>query len=73
MGVPENRFQVSCSYCKHLDSFPTLELAKRYAQHAIQTHNNPCENITIYDLMAHIGQFEVYDYQGNGISKRLSK
>ena len=71
MSVPANRFQVSCSYCKHLDSFPTMALAMRYAQGAVKRHSESNEVIGIFDLMAHIGQYELYDSQGNGISKRI--
>ena len=52
----DNRFQVGCQYCGHLDSFPTRQRAWDYAFAVLKDHQGCMGNVTVYDSMAHKGQ-----------------
>jgi len=60
------RFQVSCSYCGMLESFTNFNDAVTYANKMQKTqHNNPCENVEVFDLLAHSGKPDLFDYLGD--------
>ena len=70
MATTDNRFQVSCTYCGHLDAEKDLQSAIRTADYYSKTHNTDKEFIQIFDLMAHKGKPEVYNRIGTPIKFR---
>jgi len=69
----DNRFQISCTDCGHLDVEKDLQSAIRTADHYSKTHNTDKEVIQIFDLMAHKGKPEVYNRIGEPIKIRGMK
>jgi len=66
----DGRFQVSCSSCGYLESSRTLKSAKLSARLAELRHNAEYEHVEIYDIMAHIGNPELYSSDGEIIRVR---
>lgn len=71
MGTTDNRFQVGCSYCGYLQGFYKFQEAVMYASLIAFRHNEPNENVEIYDIMAHIGSPELYSANGDVIRVRM--
>jgi hypothetical protein len=66
----DNRFQISCSYCGHIDAETNLIDAVATAQRVKAKHNSPDEHIEIFDLMAHKGYPELYTDTGKPVAFR---
>jgi len=65
---PDDRFQITCSYCGFLASERTLKDAISSANLAELRHNAEYEHIEIFDLMAHTGKPELYNSSGEVIT-----
>jgi len=64
------RFEVSCSNCGVLGYEGTRLEALVSAQHQKTLHLH-CEDIIVFDRMAHKGQYEIYNADGTGRSRRI--
>ena len=64
MKQTDNRFHVGCSCCGMIDTYPSLIEAKSRAVSARNGLHSDCEDITIFDTMAHIGKPQLYEVDG---------
>ena len=64
------RFEISCSYCGVLGYKGTKSEALDSALHWKSRHPH-CEDIMVFDRMAHKGQYEIYNTDGTGRSRRI--
>ena len=66
-----DRFMVLCSVCGWISGHKNFSLALSAAQYAYMLkHTLPDEKITIYDLMAHKGKPELWDFNGNILTRK---
>ena len=72
MKQTDNRFHVTCGYCGMIDTYPSLVEAKVRAVSVKGGSHKDCEDITIFDTMAHIGKPELYEADGTPRETRVS-
>lgn len=64
MSEPSQRFEISCSCCGVLDYYAKLEDALEQARYFDEFPHKDCEDVMVYDRMAHIGRPDLYNTDG---------
>ncbi len=71
MKQTDNRFHVCCDYCGLIDAYPSLVEAKIRAIGARDGSHKECEEIVIFDSMAHYGKPELYTATGTATETKV--
>ena len=65
MSEPGHRFEISCSYCGVLDHYRKLDGAIEQAKYFKEFPHEACEDVMVFDRMAHRGKPELYNVDGS--------